>query len=260
MIFRLVYKIAGFFFFVGTYFLSGGLILLYHRGSFQTARPHLIKVISWHCNIAVWLFGIKRKVIDHSNKALEKDNYLICSNHLSYIDILVFASLFPSCFVTSKEVKRTPFLGQLCLFGGCLFVDRKNKSNLGNEVIELTQALQKGINITVFPEATSTNGEQILRFRKPLFRAALNAKKNVLPLCLNYTYANQKKLTKENRDLICWYDEMTFVDHFLKFLKLKSITVEVNFMKVLEISKFSEPLEVAQKTEEVVRGIHKPFI
>lgn len=100
-------------------------------------------------------------------------NCLIVSNHLSYIDILIFSSLFKSLFVTSVEMKNTPFLGFVTRLGGCLYVERRSRANLKNEILELTNALLQGFNIGIFPEATSTNGEMVLPFKSPLYTRRL---------------------------------------------------------------------------------------
>lgn len=79
-----------------------------------------------------------------------KSNFLMVSNHLSYLDVLVISSQVPTGFVTSMEIKRTPFLGQLTDLGGCLYVERRNKRNLLNEVEQLSEGLRRGMNIAVF--------------------------------------------------------------------------------------------------------------
>ena len=168
----LVYAIAALFIF----FLSGC--------SFNRARPKLTKIISLTGKYGLIIIGVKVNL-----KILNSDlnhNFLIVCNHLSYLDVLIISQFIPCSFVTSKEMKRTPFLGQLCSLGGCLFVDRQNRNNLSGEVQELTTALKNGLNVTIFPEATSTNGQCVIRFRRPLFQAAINSKSKVLPIVLNY--------------------------------------------------------------------------
>ena len=160
-------------------------------------------------------------------------NYLIVSNHLSYLDVLILASQKPSCFVTSKEIEKTPFLGHICRLAGCLFVDRKNKKNLRGEISELREALASGLNVTVFPEATSTNGDEVLNFRRPLFESSIATGKAILPLTINYISISGKKISLENRDKICWYGDMDFFPHFLNLLNERKVVVEI---------KVSEPI------------------
>ena len=157
----------------------------------------------------------------------EKSARLMVGNHMSYLDILVLASLYPSNYVTSQEIRETPFLGMLCEAAGCLFVERRNKEQIHKEVGEITQALAHGLNVTIFPEATSTNGEEILRFRSPLYQAALDANAIIQPFCLNYKSIDGVAFSKANRDLVCWYGDMGFLSHLWELCRCGSVEAEV---------------------------------
>jgi 1-acyl-sn-glycerol-3-phosphate acyltransferase len=140
---------------------------------------------------------------------------LIVSNHLSYLDVLLIAGRFPGCFVTSEEVRRTPFLGHVTALAGCLFVERRSRASLGRETRSISDALKSGLDVILFPEGTSTCGETVLRFRRPLFQAALDAAADVLPVCLVYTSLDGRVLDGHNRDRLFWYGDMGFAGHFL---------------------------------------------
>jgi 1-acyl-sn-glycerol-3-phosphate acyltransferase len=48
----------------------------------------------------------------------------VVSNHLSYLDILLFSSIRPFVMVSKNEVKRWPLLGRLTAQAGTVYVDR----------------------------------------------------------------------------------------------------------------------------------------
>jgi lyso-ornithine lipid O-acyltransferase len=175
--------------------------------------------------------------IEHNVKGISvrKGNFIV-SNHLSYLDILVISSLVPTCFVTSIEMKKTPFLGQIIQLAGCLFVERRNRNNIHYEIKEIERALKAGLNVTVFPEATSTNGEQVLQFKRSLFQAAISGNANLLPLTLNYTHLNGNKVTLVNRDYLCWYGEMSFLPHLWKLCQQNDIVVQVVTTGYVEVN------------------------
>ena len=50
----------------------------------------------------------------------------------------------------------------------------------------------------------------------------------VLPIAIKYVSVNKKPFGPENRDLVCWYADMTFVDHFWGVLNLKQFEVEMD--------------------------------
>lgn len=232
------------------YFTSALLILIFCGFNFNRARPYLTKVIARTSQIGLFVFNIKiKKNLTLINPTA---NYLIVSNHLTYLDILIISSFFPVCFVTSVEMKNTPFLGQLCLLGGCLFVERRSKRGLGGEVEELTRALERGLNVAIFPEATSTNGESVIKFKRPLFQAAINSKARVLPICLNYKNLDQEKVSLKNRDHIFWYDATPFYIHALKLFSYSTIEAEISILSEIDSTKFQDKLELSDKCYEAV--------
>lgn len=183
-------------------------------------------------------------------------NYLIVSNHLSYLDILIIAAKIPTAFVTSTDIKNTPFLGQIVTLAGCLFVNRKNKENIKNEIKELREALNYGINVVVFPEATSTNGDEVLRFRHPLFEASIATSSPILPLTINYKRISKVPVNLNNRDIVCWYGDMGFFSHFLKVLEQKEILVELNISEPFTPSLINS-IEAALKSHQIVSNNFK---
>ena len=143
-----------------------------------------------------------------------KGNFFIAANHLSYLDVLVLSAYFPGCFVTSMEIRHTPFLGNLTLLAGCLFVERRSREFLDMETGNISLALRNGLSVIIFPEGTSTNGDRVRRFRQPLFQAAVEAGVSILPVSISYTRINGAPVTALNRDRLFWYADMTFARHF----------------------------------------------
>lgn len=237
------------------YFFASTIVYILCGFSFERARGILTKIIALTCRVGLKIIGVK--VLSNKRPESSLNNYLIVSNHLSYLDVLTISSLYPSCFVTSKEMKKTFFLGQLCLLGGCLFVDRKNKSNIHNEVRELTNSLNKRLNVAIFPEARSTDGSEVIHFKRPLFQAAMDSGAKVLPMCLNYKSINGVETNRLNRDLMFWYGDQPFLDHALKLFAQKKMVVELNVLDVIHPQEFPSKTELSHKCHEVISGIYK---
>jgi 1-acyl-sn-glycerol-3-phosphate acyltransferase len=165
-------------------------------------------------------FGITVKVNHPANlNILDTSNHLIVANHVSYLDIVVLSSIYPFVFITSLEMLETPFLGDITRVGGSLFTNRKKYTSLPQEINNFAEALTKGFNVVLFPEGTSTNGETIREFRKSLFQTSIIAEKPVLPICVRYRTLDGKPFkTQAERDIVCWYGDMTFIPHFFRLL------------------------------------------
>ena len=223
----------------------------------MTVRSVLIQQVSFYSKLLLKVLGIKTdfKNLESLN---HEENYLVVSNHLSYLDVLVLASKLPACFVTSLEIKQTPFLGQLCSLAGCLFVDRKNRSGLKGEINELRDALKSGLNVIVFPEATSTGGSEVLRFKRPLFESSVATGKAILPITINYQFISKSPVCLHNRDVVCWYGEMDFLPHFLTLLEQTEVKVEVILNEAF-LPEFLPTQELAFKSHQVISSSFRPL-
>lgn len=56
-----------------------------------------------------------------------KTGYMICSNHISFLDIFLLDSILPVRFVAKKEIESWPVFGLISRAAGTLFIDRSRK-------------------------------------------------------------------------------------------------------------------------------------
>src|SRR6185436_7426012 len=89
---------------------------------------------------------------------------LLVSNHLSYLDILVLATLTPAVFVSKSEVKNWPVFGWFARMAGTIFLQRTRRADVVRISEEITTVLRGGHLVVLFPEGTSSNGRQVLPF------------------------------------------------------------------------------------------------
>lgn len=188
----------------------------------------------WACFMCSRLFNIK---IDYQLSQIPKGSLLI-SNHLSYTDILVIASKVPTLFVTSKEMKNTPFLGWITQLGECLYVDRKSHKNLNHEVEIIQDTLAHGFNVLIFPEATTSDGVTLKPFRSSLLKVADGSSRPLFTYCLKYHRLNGKPMTSEQQNQIAWNDDKGFVPHVLMLMAQSSIGAELKELEVLYPTSF----------------------
>lgn len=222
-----VFKLLGAVCVVLSFILIASVVHLFSKDVWRE-RKMLSRILQISNSWMLSVLNIKLNVNgDHSHLK----GKLVVSNHMSYVDVFLLASLYPTSYVTSKEMRDTPVLGWICRLASCVFVERRNKENIQNEIQEITQGLTEGLTVTIFPEATSTNGDEVIRFRRPLFNAAVFAKADVQPICINYRYLGKKPVTKQNRDKVCWYGDMGFGLHFLGFVLQPGLVVDIDFLQ-----------------------------
>lgn len=218
---------------IGSYFITTAPFLLVIKfAPFKTKRI-LNMLVSFFSKMILYVANVKVRIDGIENA--QEQNYFIVSNHLSYIDILAMSYFFSSSYVTSMEMKETPVLGQITTLAGCVFVERRNKKNIQNEIREIKEALAHGLNVVVFPEATSTNGEMVIPFKRSMFEATIEGKSKILPLTLEYQKINGKIVDLSNRDSLFWYGDMDFAPHFFDFCKLKSVEVCLHVNPAIDV-------------------------
>ena len=171
--------------------------------------------------------------------------FLLVGNHLGMMDILLLASRRPSLFITSVEMKNTPLLGQLCEMGGCLFVERRSRGNINNEINTIRDTLKRGHTVVLYPEGTSTNGERVLPFKKTMMTAAAGTGVPILPMVINYTHVNSEAMSGKWRDFVYWYGDQTFPPALWRMMTLKHFRVEIEFLEPIICDSEEKRREIA---------------
>lgn len=218
--------------------LVKGLLLALVIGAFSAhsglarrrrARSRLLSIYS---RAALRVLGVRVQEIYLTAPPAEEIGRLIVCNHLSYLDVLVIASVYPSLFVTSVEVRDSPFLGWMAKLGGSLFVERRDRARLGQETAELSSAIRQGGSVVLFPEATSGNGDTVLPFRRAFFESAVATNCEILMLCMKYSRVNGAPIGPEVRDSVYYYGDLDFFPQLLALLGNREILVELRTLEV----------------------------
>lgn len=184
--------------------------------------------------------------------------HMVVANHVSYLDAVVLAAHLPGCFVTSVEVQQTPGLGLICELGGCLFVERRRKDTLYGEMRQAAEALRQGVNLIVFPEATSTDGSAVRAFKPGLFRAALAAERPILPAAVSYVSIDGEPVSRRNRDTVMWYGDMTFLPHLWALAGKRKVVVRVALRETLSEAPGAGARELAHLSRASILEAYEP--
>ena len=171
---------------------------------------------------------------------LERGGYVIIANHVSYVDGIVLGSIFPIVFVSKREVKKWPIVGQWNVLCGTIFINRQRKNEVGALVREMTRKLRQEANILLFPEGTSTNGEKMLPFQTVPLAAPLRSRSIIVPVTLAYTTIDEQPVTAVNRDFVYWYGDMDFVTHFWNLLGQRGVEVLVTLQPKIECFRYAD--------------------
>lgn len=191
------------------------------RSSRRRARWQALILHRW-ARIVASILGLR---IDASCNAPAAP-FLLVSNHLSYVDVIVFASQLHCVFVAKKDVESWPIIGTLCRSVGTIFIDRRNRRDLARVNDAIAQALEEGRGIILFAEGTSTNGTSVLPFRSSLLEAPAIQEFPVSYAAMSYRVLADDPPASLS---VCWWGDMTFGSHFAELLRLRRIQAAVSF-------------------------------
>jgi len=152
--------------------------------------------------------------------------FLLVSNHLSYVDVLVLASRLGCVFVSKAEVRRWPLLGPICRTFGTIFIDREARRDLPRVMAEIGRALADGRGVVLFPEGTSSSGRTVEPFKPPLLALATRLGLPVHYAALGYRTPPDGPPA---RLAVCWAGGVPFVRHAWGLLHLASVDADLRF-------------------------------
>lgn len=234
-------------------YLFSSLIIEFIFSGYKRLRIHTLKS-SLTAKLLLLFFNGKIDSDISPKVKLDKQNYLFLSNHLSYMDIIIISSKIPALYLTSKDVVSDILSRSIVRAAGTLIIDRRTPVQLFKEIENVSNILQAGLHLVIFPEGRASNGECVGGFKAPLVEAAIKAKKNIIPVCIQYLTINGQPFQSKNRDLICFYGDMQFIQHLLKLLTIQSFTAKISILDELELNECSDRKKITNICHEKIQN------
>lgn len=214
---------------------------------------------SWRDAFVIWGFRqflrIARVTVVCKGQVDSARPLLLVSNHVSYMDIPVLASLAAVRFTPKADIAGWPVIGYLCRIAECVFIDRK-ASSTGRNKRALERSFEKKQLISLFAEGTTGDGKRILPFRSSYFSLAFEEGERAIPVqaaTIRYTHVNSIPVDSAVMPRIAWYGDMYLLPHILDFLRLGNVRVEVTFHGVMSHETFNSRKEMAAHCHALVR-------
>jgi 1-acyl-sn-glycerol-3-phosphate acyltransferase len=197
----------------------------------------------------VKVLGIKVQ----TNAIVAATPFFLVSNHLSYLDIVVFASQMDCVFIAKREVASWPVFGLLSRSMNTIFIDRARPSDIPRVNVLIVETLRSGQNIVVFPEGTSTAGAKVLPFKPSLLEPA--AQGNFPVAYASISYRTPPDETPAHLS-VCWWGAMTLMPHLRGVFQLSAIEATVTFGT--ETLQGTDRKELTKRLHEAVTTIFTP--
>ncbi|MBV9558825.1 MAG: 1-acyl-sn-glycerol-3-phosphate acyltransferase [Pseudolabrys sp.] len=187
---------------------------------------------------------------------------LIVANHVSWVDIVVLASIAPMVFVAKREVSTWPLIGAAAKVQKVVFVDRVRRQQTGATVSEIGQRLAEGHPVVLFAEGTSSDGNRVLPFRSALIGGAEAACREaglgevtLQPMAMTYVSQNGVPMGRGKRPLVAWYGDLDFFPHMAAFMRGGIVDAVVSFGAPVAAGAEADRKSVAKSLETQVRAM-----
>ncbi len=187
---------------------------------------------------------------------------LIVANHVSWLDIPVLGSLASMSFLAKKEIGAHPFGRELAAFQGTVYVDRNRRVCIPDVNARMAETMRGGVRVVLFAEATTGDGNRLLRFRSSHFEAIRQAAIGghefpafIQPVLLHYSRLAGLPMARFERPRVAWYGDMTFLPHVIRFAGGGGVTCDVYCGAPIRVAPDMDRKALARETEAAVRRL-----
>jgi 1-acyl-sn-glycerol-3-phosphate acyltransferase len=183
---------------------------------FLTGEKRSFKFITakWWGRSALFLLGF----IVKRNQLPKQPVYILMPNHRSYVDIFLMAAYSPSAFIAKAEIAKWPLIGIALKHCKAIFVKRDSLKSMVNTMEAISQSIENGISVTLFPEGTTTSGPGTKVFKSGSFKMAAEMNAAIIPCAISYLDPNH-----------AWVGDDTFIVHFFRQMWKPFSFVQVRF-------------------------------
>lgn len=177
--------------------------------------------MQWSARAIMRSMGIHTRV-----HGLPPKHGLVVANHLSYVDVVILSAERPCFFIAKAEIASWPYFGPTARMGGTIFVDRSSLPSAQSVAQQMTERLKStpSVPVLLFPEGTSTDGRQVLRFHSRLIDPATSLGVPITTATIRYVLEGGVEEIE-----LCWHDDQAFISHLWKVLGAVGFSAEITF-------------------------------
>ncbi len=199
---------------------------------------------------AEWLHEASHRVGDRLGLRLQvrgpvpQGAALLVANHMSYLDPIAIAQALPTGAVAKAELAGWPWLGSAIEQLGVVFVRRGHPASGATALLKAMRILTAGLPVLVFPEGTTTFGQDVLPFQRGAFGVAQLMGVPVVPIALRYSLVDA-----------CWVGDAAFLPHFFKLHRHRRLDVEVVFGAPIDPSRGADPSSIGKAARSQIQSV-----
>ncbi|MEQ1548190.1 MAG: lysophospholipid acyltransferase family protein [Chakrabartia sp.] len=191
---------------------------------------------------SAWIVGVDIQI---TGPRVLRD-VLYIANHVSWLDVLVLSGRTGCAFVAKSDMAPWPIIGWLASLNNSVYVQREKRLDAGAQKIAIQAALETHQAITLFPEGTTANGNELLPFRSSLIASVTPPPEGITiqPVAIDYgTIAAA----------IAWVDDEPVGKNALRVMsRAERFPVILHFLTPLDHADFDDRKAIAAHSRDAI--------
>jgi len=191
------------------------------------------------------LMGIRVRVVGQLASQSGGRPVVFVSNHSSWVDVPIVGGVLDGCFIAKGDVATWPVISLIARLGRTVFVSRQ-RGTIGRERDAMRQVLDRGDNLILFPEGTSSDGSRVLPFRSSFFALAESRGADparlplIQPVSVVYDRLDGLPAGRASRPVFAWYGDMDIASHFWRLTQHVGLRATVLLHAPLDPAGFAD--------------------
>jgi lyso-ornithine lipid O-acyltransferase len=186
------------------------------------AQPTRLQSAEWLHEVCIG--GLDAIHLQRTVQGTPPAHGLIVSNHLSYLDILCYSAAVPCVFVSKAEVERWPIFGAYARWSGSVFVRRHDRGDAARANASVSESIESGVPVVLFPEGMTTDGHRVLRFHSTMLQPAIDVGAPITPSAIRYELDDGDPANE-----VAWWGDTPLLPHVWNLFGKKSVRVKIVF-------------------------------
>lgn len=215
-----------------TALLLAGLLILF--SVYRLLEPQHRRWIQQRWSqLLLRICGLTLRATGQWPKSQETTAHLVVMNHVSWLDIFALNAVMPVTFVAKSEIRRWPVVGWLVSGTGTIFIERGNRHAVRHVNHEIRRRIHRTESVAFFPEGTTSDGRDVVRFHTSLFAAALHEEGKavlavpIFPVGIRYFQRGARSV------IPAYTGDDTLVGSIVKILSHRGLSVELTGLSLI---------------------------
>lgn len=177
----------------------------------------------------------------------------LVANHVSWADIFALNTQHACHFIAKSELRSWPIAGRLLTNVGTIFIDRGDRKDTHRLKRVVHDLLAAGETVAVFPEGTTSDGHDVLKFHASLLAPIVAAEGEVWVVAIRYFRQSALGHGEERTDAAAYIGDMSLLQSLRAIHCAAPVIAELRFLESIACAGLTRR-EVARRAEALIRA------